>query len=226
LILPANQQYLAPAYASTTFSAADPAKAGQLLESAGFKKGSDGMYADASGKPFSLSIKVVTGWTDWVTATQIMAKNFKAAGINATVNAESFNQYYADLQQGSFDTAISWTNPGPTPYYLYVSMLLGANTAPIGKQAGSNWERWNDPATDQLLNQYASSTDATTQQQAIAGIEKIMVEQLPSIPLVEGATWYEYSTARVTGWPNKSNAYAVPSPYTAPDNEVVVLNLR
>lgn len=226
LVLPANQQFLSPDYASTSFGAPDPAKAGQLLESAGFKKGSDGMYRDPSGKPFSFSMDVVTGWTDWVTDCQIMAKNFKAAGINATVNAESFNQYYADLQQGNFDTAISWTNPGPTPYYLYESMLLGANTAPIGKQAASNWERWNDPTTDSLLNQYASTTDPTAQQQAIAGLEKIMVEQLPSIPLVEGATWYEYSSAHVTGWPDKNNTYAVPSPYTAPDNEVVVLNLH
>ncbi|HLZ20605.1 MAG TPA: ABC transporter substrate-binding protein [Ktedonobacterales bacterium] len=226
LVLPANKQFLSSDYANTTFGAADPAKADQLLQSAGFTKGSDGIYASANGKKLSFQINVVTGWTDWVTACQIMAKNFQAAGIDATVNALSFNQYFSALQQGSFDTAISWTNAGPTPYYLYASLLLGANSAPIGKQAASNFERWTDPATDTLLNQYANTTDQATQQQAIYGIEKIMVEQMPSIPLVEGATWYEYSTTHVTGWPDQSNPYAMPSPYTAPDNEIVVLNLK
>jgi peptide/nickel transport system substrate-binding protein len=226
LVLPSNQSYLASQFSTAAFGAPDTAKATQLLESAGFKKGSDGMYADPSGKPFAFNIDVVTGWTDWVTACQIMAKNFKAVGINATVNAVSFNQYYSSLQQGNFETAISWTNPGPTPYYLYNSMLLGANTAPVGQQAASNWERWNDTQTNTLLNQYASTTDGATQKQAIAGLEQIMIEQLPSIPLVAGATWYEYSTSHVVGWPDKNNAYASPAPFDTPDSAIVAMNLH
>jgi peptide/nickel transport system substrate-binding protein len=226
LVLPANQSWLDSSYQSTTYSAPDTAKATQLLESAGFKKGSDGMYADAAGKPLAFSLEVVTGWTDWVSACQIMATNFKAIGIKATVNAVSFNQYYSDLQQGNFQTAISWTNPGPTPYYLYNSMLNGANTAPLGQQAASNWERWNDPATNQFLTQYATSTDPAAQKQAMAGLEKVMVEQLPSIPLVLGATWNEYTTTHVTGWPTPQNPYASPAPFDYPDSEVVILSLH
>jgi peptide/nickel transport system substrate-binding protein len=92
--------------------------------------------------------------------------------------------------------------------------------------ANSNWERWNDPATDKLLNEFASTTDPTTQQQAIQGIQKIMVEQLPSIPLTNEPYWYEYSTAHYTGWPDPQHAYAVPSPFIAPDSEVVLLNIK
>ncbi|HZR41007.1 MAG TPA: ABC transporter substrate-binding protein, partial [Ktedonobacteraceae bacterium] len=72
----------------------------------------------------------------------------------------------------------------------------------------------------------ATSTDQTKQKQAIYGLEKIMVDSLPSIPLVYGATWYEYTTTHFTGWPDKDNPYATPSPYTYPDAEVVILNLK
>jgi peptide/nickel transport system substrate-binding protein len=65
-----------------------------------------------------------------------------------------------------------------------------------------------------------------TQQQALAGIQKIMVDQLPSIPLVDSVNWYEYTTARFTGWPDQQNPYAVPSPYAYPDSEQVALNLH
>ncbi len=226
LVLPANKSFLDPAYANTSFAAASASQADQILESAGFKKDSKGIYADASGNELKFKMNVVTGWSDWVTSVQIMATNLKAAGMDVTPNAISFNDYIAALSNGTFDTAISWTNPGPTPYYLYNSMLASSNTAPVGKAAASNYERWSDAATDQLLQQYASSPDPKVEQQAIAGLEKIMVEQLPAIPLMEGATWYEYSTARFVGWPDANNTYAVPAPWSFPDAEIVALTIH
>ncbi|HLI07274.1 MAG TPA: ABC transporter substrate-binding protein [Ktedonobacteraceae bacterium] len=225
LVLPANQSFLDPQYANTSFSV-DVAKANQLLQSAGFTKGSDGIYVDKTGKKLSFNLDVVTGWTDWVTDCQLMASDLKAIGMNVTVSALSFNAYYSALSTGTFDMAISWTNPGPTPYYLYQSLLNSSNTAPVGKAAASNFERWSDPTTDKLLAQYATSTDSSTQQQALNGIQQIMVNDLPAIPLVYGATWYEYNTSRFTGWPDANNTYAVPSPYTFPDAEIVVLHLK
>ncbi len=225
LVLPANQSNLDPAFANASF-ALDTAKSNQLLASAGYTKGSDGIYVDKSGKKLSFSINVVTGWTDWVTQAQIIASNLQAIGINATANPVSFNSYFSALQMGTFDTAISWTNPGPTPFYLYNSLLNSVDSAPIGQQASSNFERWRDPNTDKLLAQYATTTDSSLQQQALNGLQQIMVQQLPSIPLVFGPTWNEYSTRNFTGWPDANNAYASPGPFDFPDAEVVILNLK
>ncbi len=225
LILPTNKNYLSPDYTGTAFTV-DTSKSAQLLESAGFAKGPDGIYADKNGKKISFGIDVPSGWTDWITDCQIMVSELKAVGINATVNTIEFSAYYNALQVGNYSVAMSYTNPGPTPYYIYDGLLRSSNTAPVGQQANSNWERWSDPATDQLLNQFASTTDSAVQQQAIAGIQKIMVEQLPSIPLTNEPYWYEYSTAHYSGWPDPGHQYAVPSPFMAPDNEVVLLNLQ
>ncbi|MFL5655208.1 MAG: ABC transporter substrate-binding protein [Ktedonobacteraceae bacterium] len=225
LVLPAQQKYLSPDYANTSFTV-DTAKANQLLQSAGFTKGSDGIYADKNGKKLSFSMNVVTGWTDWVTDCQIMASSLKAIGMNVSVNAISYNAYYSALQLGNFDTAISWTTAGPSPFFLLNALLNSSQTAPLGQTAPTNWERWSDPTTDHLLNQYATSTNASMQTQALYGLQKIMVEQVPSIPLVYAANWNEYSTAHFTGWPSASNPYAYPAPYTYPDSEVTVLSLK
>ncbi|HZU66412.1 MAG TPA: ABC transporter substrate-binding protein [Ktedonobacteraceae bacterium] len=225
LVLPANQSYLSPRYAGASFSL-DTTRANSLLEQAGFKKGSDGIYVDKNGRRLAFNINVVSGWTDWVTDSQIIASNLQAVGMDVKVNTISFNSYYSALQTGTFDTAISWTSPGPTPYYLYDSMLASNNTAPIGQPATSNFERWSDPTTDKLLQQYASSPNPAVQQQALEGLQKIMVEQMPTIPLIYGATWYEYSTKNFVGWPDQQHPYAMPAPYSAPDVEIVVLNLH
>jgi peptide/nickel transport system substrate-binding protein len=225
LLLPENNRYLNPGYSGLNFTM-NPAQSEQLLQSAGFTKGSNGYFVDKNGKQLAFSIDVVSGWTDWITSCQIMASNLKAAGMNVTVNTLSYDAYYSALQMGNFSVAISWTNPGPTPYYIYDGLLRSSNTAPIGQSANSNWERWNDPATDKLLNEFATTTDPTVQQQAIEGIQKIMVEQLPSIPLTNEPYWYEYSTAHYTGWPDPQHPYAVPSPFIAPDSEIVLLNIK
>lgn len=225
LVLPIEQQYLDAQYANAAY-AVDIAKTARLLQQAGFHKGPDGVFIDAAGKRLAFDISVPTGWTDWITACQIMAHNLSAAGMDVQVNAVSFNQYISGLTQGAFDTAISWTNTGPTPYFLYSALLSSANTAPVGQQATSNFERWSDSATDELLAQYAGSIDPKAQQSALAGLERIMVEQAPSIPLVYGATWYEYNTSRFVGWPDQAHPYASPAPYGATDAAIVAMNVH
>ena len=49
----------------------DAARADQLLQGAGYAKGSDGIYAK-DGKPLALTVKVVSGWTDYITAIDTM----------------------------------------------------------------------------------------------------------------------------------------------------------
>ena len=223
-LLPFNTSYMAPQYANMTFSV-DTAKAAQLLQGAGFTKGSDGIYADKNGKKLAFNLNVVSGYTDWITDCQLMAQELSAIGIKVTVNTIAFDAYYNALQNGNYDMAMLWTNPGPTPYYLYDALLRSTNTAPVGQPANSNYERWNDPNTDALLNQYATSTDASVQKQAIMGLEQIMVEQLPSIPLTNEPYWNQYSTSKFVGWPDAQHPYAAPGTATYPDIEYVVLHL-
>lgn len=224
-LLPYNKDYMDPQYANLSFTV-DTAKSEQLLQGAGFTKGSDGIYADKNGKKLSFNLNVVSGYTDWITDCQLMATELQAVGIKVNVNVIAFDAYYNALQNGTFDLALLWTNPGPTPYYLYDALLRSTNSAPIGQPASSNYERWNDPTTDALLNQYATSTDPTVQKQVIMSIEKIMVEQMPSIPLMNEPYWYQYNTSKFVGWPDQQHPYAAPGTATYPDIEYVVLNLH
>jgi peptide/nickel transport system substrate-binding protein len=218
------KMYIAPEYADLQFKQ-DTAQAGRVLEGDGWKKGSDGFYAK-DGKQLAFSVIVVSGYSDYVADCQIMVKDLQAAGIKATVNGMSEDAFTNALQTGHYDAGILWTNPGPTPFYIYEGLLRSTNSAPIGQAAPSNYERWMDPATDKLLNQYAASTDSNMQKQTIMALEKIMVEQLPSIPLTAEPYWYQYSTAKFVGWPDEQHPYAAPGAAVYPDIEYVLLNLQ
>jgi peptide/nickel transport system substrate-binding protein len=225
-LMPGQEKYLDPKYGGTLpqFPAADPAKADQILTSAGFTKGSDGIYQDAQGHKLSFSVTVPGDYSDYVADLQIAVQSLQAAGIGLTLNKVSDDAFRTDRATGNFQLLMSGGFFGPTPYY-YLEPLL--HSTHIGGANGTDWSQWKDAKTDQLLAQYASTTDPNVQVQVIQQLTDIMVNDLPVIPVLNAVQFYEYTTKNWTGWPNASNLYAVGSAYplAAGDNEQVILHL-
>jgi peptide/nickel transport system substrate-binding protein len=201
----------------------DPAKAEQVLKSAGFTKGSDGIYRDRSGNRLSFTIKTISGYSDWDSSLQVIAQQLKAVGIAVTVRDENSGPYTSDLQGGHFQLAYAGSGgpaaaPGPSPYYELRGWLFSGN---IGS---TNYSRFKSPAVDALFNQYAAASKPQ-QVQIIHQVEKAMVDQIPFIPVTEGVDWFQYDTKKIGGWPTQSNPFAQPSPYSFPDNAVVLTHL-
>jgi peptide/nickel transport system substrate-binding protein len=204
----------------------DPAKAKALLGSAGFHLGSDGIMTNAAGDKLQFTVINVGDFSDWVASMQVIQQDLRAIGIAISPDNLSSNDFEADLYYGKYQLAYS-TQPtfGPGVYYELDNWLNSANTAPVGKSAATNVERYTDSATDALLKQYAASTSTTTQQSILDQLQQVMVSQVPIIPVVERVDWYQYSTASFTGWPTASNPYAQPPVWVYPDNEQVLLHL-
>lgn len=225
-LMPGQEKYLASQYNGKLpeFPAADPAKAGTILEGAGFKKGSDGIYADAQGHKLNFKVTVPGDFSDYVQDLQIAQQNLQAAGIGLTLNKVSDDDWRADRSSHNFDLIMTGGFFGPTPYY-YLEPLL--NSTHISGAGATNWAGWNDPQTDQLLKQYASTSDTNTQVQAIQGLTAIMADKLPVIPVLDAIQFFEYTTVNWTGWPTPENPYAIGSAYqlAAGDNEQVILHL-
>jgi peptide/nickel transport system substrate-binding protein len=57
------------------------------------------------------------------------------------------------------------------------------------------------------------------------GLQAVMVEQMPIIPLVYSVDWAMYRSTKVVGWPTEADPYAPAAPYT-PGAEIVVLRLK
>jgi peptide/nickel transport system substrate-binding protein len=233
VIVPTLNSWIAPQYSSMPFDSGTD-KVATFMQQAGYTRGSDGFFRGASGKELTMSVDVVNGWSDWDQDVQFIVNDLNAAGIKATVNTQSgYTPYYNAISTGNYDAAISWTNSGPTPYFAYQALLSSANSAPAGKAVvGTNFERWDTSTsngysaqTDRLLTQYEASSDPNAQKQAIAGIEDIMVSQLPVLPLTVNVYWDEYTTKNWSGWPDANNAYDSGAPYNMPDAENVILHL-
>ncbi|MBA2391746.1 MAG: ABC transporter substrate-binding protein, partial [Ktedonobacteraceae bacterium] len=101
LVLPSNQAYLAPQYA-TLAEDVSVTKALSLLTSAGFTRGSDGIFADAMGQRLSFALNVVSGWTDWENDCAYIAQDLKNIGIAVTINHISYTNYLTAQVNGAY----------------------------------------------------------------------------------------------------------------------------
>jgi peptide/nickel transport system substrate-binding protein len=232
---PANQTgIVTPTFASSQDSSAvsawgngyDPAKATSLLESAGFHMGSDGIMVNSAGQKLQFTVLNIGDYSDWVASVQVIQQELKSVGIAITPDNLSNTDFVSEFDYGKYQLAYyDQQSFGPSAYYELNNWLNSANTAPIGKLAGSNFERYSNPATDKLLNEYATTTDPATQQSILNQVQQVMVTDVPIIPVTEAVDWYQYDTGSFSGWPTPGNPYAQPSAYAFPDNEQVLLQL-
>jgi peptide/nickel transport system substrate-binding protein len=202
----------------------NPSKAISILKAAGYKRGSNGIF-EKDGKSLSFTMVNNGGFSDWVAAVNVVQANLKAVGIQVTPDNLSDTTFLSDVEEGHYQLAYNWDVGGPGPYYELRELLYSPNGAPIGKAASSNFERYANKATDALIDQYAATTSSAVQHNVVDQLEKVMLSDVPVIPVTEAVDWYQYDTQHIGGWVTPSNPYAQPAQYAWPDWGVVLMHL-
>lgn len=206
----------------------NPQAALSLLQSHGYKL-VGGQLQGPSGALPTFKILTGAGWSDFLSISQTISQELSAIGISTTIDQEPWTTYYPELQAGTFDLAISWSNgSGPSPYYIYYYLLSQAETAATGSTANTNWERYTPAGVQAALAQYNASSNPAIQKADITSIEKDVLTNVPVVPLTGRPNFFDYSTRYFTGWPSATNPYDAGEP---PDNffggaEQVYLNIH
>ncbi|BBJ28998.1 ABC transporter substrate-binding protein [Athalassotoga saccharophila] len=193
----------------------DPAKAAQILDQLGYKKGPDGWRTMPNGQPIKLSIICPYGWTDWMAAERIVAEDLQKIGLNVTADFPDYSTYWNNFTSGNYTMAINNFGSGisMTPY-TYFYWLFGY---PIQQYMyNGNFERYNNPTVVDLLNKISSiPLDNTKELQPLySQIEKAFLQDMPVIPLWYNGMWYLANQSVWTNFPNANNPYAFPSTWT------------
>jgi peptide/nickel transport system substrate-binding protein len=224
VVTPTFSSWLNPKLATQV--AYNPAKAISILKAAGFTM-SGGVFHTQQGKALSFTMINIGGYSDWVASAQIVQSELKAVGIKITPENLSSTTFDNDTYTGKFQLSYNGNEtPGPAPYYELREILYTKNSAPIGKLATSNWERYSNPAVDKLIDAYGATTNTAAQHSIIDKLAAAMVRDVPVIPITEGVDWYQYNTSNLAGWVTPQDPYARPAAYENPDWGVVLLHLK
>jgi peptide/nickel transport system substrate-binding protein len=168
----------------------DIAKANQMLDEAGWAKGSDGIRAKDGVKMSVLYQTTVNplrqkeqdivkkGWEQLGVAVELKSVDAGVFFSSDAGNPDTAGHFFTDVEM--------YTNgseqPDPTNY------LAGWTTSQIASKANgwrlNNYLRYSNPEYDQLWTQLKAETDAAKRKDLIIKMNDILVSQAVIVPLV------------------------------------------
>jgi len=230
LLLPErDKKWIADPALVTTPSAPDPGKANQVLDQAGWSRGSDGIRAK-DGQRLSLTIQTVTGWSDFISLNDAMSQQLKQVGIELKPTQLSWNEWNDNQVQGKFQLSLDSIGLGASsnPYHTYNPRYSTATSAKVGEPAGNtgNYARYSNPTVDKAIEAAATTNDENAQKSQYAIIQTEIARDLPYIPIYVNSMLTEFNTDRATGWPTNENKYALPASWRQWDNGIVMTTLK
>ncbi len=200
LLQPRNQYYspTSPWYsasAAAAYPAYDPAKAKQLLS----EYVNDPSRSDhkPAGTPISLQINYIQGDSVSTAAVQVIQSEWKAIGVNVTLNAKDESTQITDAIKGNF--TVNWFGWGDeTPYQLFHHNYLPypANL--------TNFTHFNSTAIEQQITNLATATDPSVIKADTQSIDLVLDQQVPLIFLMSFPVGWVVNPSKVANdvlWP-------------------------
>lgn len=229
VLLPRDEQWLGDKANGESPQSPDAAKAGQILEAAGYTKGSDGFYGK-NGKAIELDLFSPDGWTDYNDAAKLIAEEAASAGIRINARTVSDAEYWTPISNGDFQMALYGLTQSlvADPYSNYSQYFASNGTVKVGESpvTGQNYSRYKNDVVDQAVATAGATQDTATKQAAYAQIQTEIANDLPYIPVVLNASQAFFNVKKFEGWPTDDNLYANPLPYLSVASAVVLTHLK
>lgn len=165
----------------------DPARAQQLLDAAGFRRGPDGVR-------LRLTLKTSTDESTRLLA-EALSDQWKRVGVLLELRPFEFATFYSDITHGSFQLyTFRWVGVANSDADIFEYVFDSKKVPPVGANRG----HYENPVLDKLLAQQRMEMDREKRKAILSEIQKIVAEDEPYINL-----WYADNVVvrqkRVTG---------------------------
>jgi peptide/nickel transport system substrate-binding protein len=159
------------------------------------------------GKRYPINFRFVTDYPAWHIETAVIADQWQRyLGLNVHLIAQPGATFNAQVNSGNFDVAYWFCGNGNGVYQSYYTLLDPSLYVPIGKVAVGDPGRWKDPETKRLMAQMRGTEDQATLLSAGHQLQKIVVEQVPFIPVLSGGIWNAINQTYWKDWPTAADS--------------------
>ncbi|WP_297477663.1 ABC transporter substrate-binding protein [Thermococcus sp.] len=178
------------------------AEANKILDDLGMKKNADG-WRTYNGKVIELHLVTCAGCSDWISTAEIIQNQLRALGIKVVIDKYDWGAMMNKYKIGDFDLGLHWAGTfQPTAYAVYNALL--------SKDGAANFGNYTNEKAEQILSEFAKTTDPKEEAQYIKELSEIWLKDVPAVPVYMATLFYEANTQYWTGWPNANNPYGVP----------------
>ena len=133
-----------PYTAENTVIPYDRAKAKQLLDAAGYKKGADGKRTNKDGSPLKITFAVQGGYIDYEAMANVFVPNFAELGFDIKQNKSQPESVDRLKKTGNFDMMINFMGAG-CDYANGIGATLATSQFPTKTEVKGNVERYSNP---------------------------------------------------------------------------------
>ena len=181
------------AYSEESLFGYDAAKAGKLLDAAGWSKRDSEGYRVKDGTRLSLTFPVSTSQS--IPAEQSLFEQMQAtakeSGIEIKINLLDLSSWYGDLAKNDYDlVSAPYTKVGPSVLSVLFS---SASTIPAPSGYFANHSQVKDPALDALLETAGSTKDEAERKDLYTQAQKKVLEGYYVLPLYDQQNHFLYS---------------------------------
>ena len=200
----------------------DTAKVSSLLQADGYVK--TGGKWTKGGKTIKFTIIDPNSFGDYWCDAKAIAAGLDAQGFDASANGGFTGDTWGTaVSNGNFDATLHW-GQGSTTFQRLQFILDPSGTAPVGQTASGDLERYSSPAATAAVTAYENATTPAAETAALNSMQQLMSTDVPAVPVLYGAAWYQYSSLNYTGWPTSANPYISPAP-NSQGYEYIILHL-
>lgn len=220
---PTFEKAIAEEYTDAAYTY-DVDEANRILDEAGYTKGSDGIRVAPSGEKLDFTIELPSDWVDLIDVATLLGEQFEKIGVKLTSQGISLEAYTEKRGTGQFVLALGAFGAGNTPFDMYRFMMSSEYKVESGTVT-QNFGRFYREEADKAFAAYSVAADDEARAAATVDLQKIMVEQMPNLPLYPAPNWFHYNTVNWTGFPNADDPYALGAPFQTPDRLLIVQKL-
>jgi peptide/nickel transport system substrate-binding protein len=162
----------------------DPARAAALLEEAGWKKGADGIRANAKGERLRFALTGVGGNRAVQLTQQIVQAQLKAVGIDLELRSAPARVLFGEITQqrktGGMLLYAYKPLPGGNPRNGFHSSQI---PRPETNYAGQNFFGWSNAEVDRTTDALLDTCEPQARSALWKKLQQVFAEEVPVIPL-------------------------------------------
>jgi len=172
----------------------DPAKAGQILDDAGYKMGADGIRVAPNGKPLKLRLAALNEYPMDISAAKKISAYLKDVGIGVTLQIMDENAF-TDANYDNADDDLylwSWTadiDPGYILSVFTTDQILNSSDS-----------EYSNPVYDKLYAEQAQAVVPADRQRIIHEMQRILYRDSPYSILWYNVLIQAFRTDKWTGY--------------------------
>ncbi len=169
----------------------DPARARALLAEAGFAAGSDGVMQRPDGTRLSLDFIISAGFQTSELLQQAVQSQLKQVGIETVARAEPYSVLWgSQMHRREFSGIVLASDshsPGIIPWNQFAT---GGIPRESNAFSGQNYVGYSNPRLDAELSAAYAVIDPAKRKAMLDDIQVTIMDDLPKIPLYDGANVY------------------------------------